>query len=114
LQTPLLGRFIKLFAKIATAERYVRRRSQSRIVRQHRLAEEAHGILKLGAMWFLELERFSHGAPAKTGKQRLSLPTRKTKAQQNAYGTRLLMSDFLSKDQPPMSLSCYFRATSKE
>jgi hypothetical protein len=112
LQTPLLGRLIKLFAKVATAERYVRRRSQSRIVRQHRLAEEAHGILKFGAMWFLELERFSHGAPAKTGKLRLSLPTRKTKAQQSAYGTRWLMSDLLSKDQPLISLSRYFGATS--
>src|SRR5215471_7636802 len=75
LQTPLLGRLIKLFAKVATAERYMRRRSQSRIVGQHRLAEEAHGILKLGAMWFPELERFHHGAPAETGKLRLSLPT---------------------------------------
>lgn len=53
LQTPLLGRLIKLFAKVATAERYLRGRSQSRIVGQHRLAEEAHGILKLGAMWSL-------------------------------------------------------------
>ena len=112
LQAPLLRWLVKLFTKITTAERYVRRRSQSWIIRQHRLAEEANGIFKLGAMWFLELECVHHGASAETGKLRLSLQTRKTKAQQSAFETRWLMSDLLSKDQPPASLSRDFGATS--
>jgi hypothetical protein len=112
LKAPLLGRPVELFAKVAPAKRYLRRRSQSRIIWQCRLAKKAHGIFKLGAIWSLELERFHHGAPAETGKLRLSLPTRKTKAQQSAYGTRWLMSDLLSKDQPLISLSREFGATS--
>jgi hypothetical protein len=111
LQAPLLRWLVKLFTKITTAERYVRRRSQSWIIRQHRLAEEANGIFKLGAMWFLKLECVHHGASTETGKLRLSPQTRKTKAQQSAFETRWLMSDLLSKDQPPTSLSRDFGAT---
>jgi hypothetical protein len=95
LQAALLGRFLQLFAEIALADRCFRRSSQSRILRQNAAAEEAQSKLKLRAIRFMEGD-VHRCPPRETAKKReMGLPPETMKT---AYGTRLRMSDLLSKD----------------
>jgi hypothetical protein len=81
LKATFLRRTIELFAKVAPANRYLRRRSQARIVGQHSLTEEAHRILKLGAILFVKRDVHRRPPRERARERDVGPPPEKMKAQ---------------------------------